>query len=98
VAVVAVATRADKKVVEVIVTTTTIVVAIEIRRSTRTLLAISVTVFLLAMSVVTSLVVLMIARPTRMCAASNMTPNTPPRSQTVYSSSSTSHLAKEFQA
>jgi hypothetical protein len=46
-AVVAAVMRADNKVVEVIVTTTAIIVAIEIRRSTRTLLAISVTVFLL---------------------------------------------------
>jgi energy-converting hydrogenase Eha subunit C len=39
VAAVAAATRADKMVVEVIVTTTVIITAIEIRRSTRTLLA-----------------------------------------------------------
>jgi dTDP-4-dehydrorhamnose 3,5-epimerase-like enzyme len=45
--VVAVAMRADNKVVEVVVTTTAIIVAIEIRKSTRTLLTISVTVFLL---------------------------------------------------
>jgi hypothetical protein len=78
VAVVAVATRADKKVVEVIMTITIIIVAIKIRRSTRTLLTISVTIFLLTISAVTSLVVLMTAKPMRMCVASSMTPNTAP--------------------
>jgi hypothetical protein len=72
--VVAAVTRADKMVVEV--TATTIIAAIEIKRSTRTLLAISVVVFLLATFAVTSLVVLMTARPTRTCATSSMTPNT----------------------
>jgi hypothetical protein len=94
----AAAMRADKKVVEVIMTTTTIIMVIEIRRLTRTLLVIFVPVFLLVTSVVTSLVVLMTARPVRMCTASNMTLNMPPMSQTVYSSSLISHLAKEFQA
>jgi hypothetical protein len=77
-AVVAVVTRVDKKVVEVVVTTTAIVTAIEIRRSTGTLLAISITIFLLVTFAVTSLVMLMTARPTRTCAASSMTPNTAP--------------------
>jgi hypothetical protein len=75
VAVVVVTTRADKKVVNIVVTTTTIVMTIEIRRLTRTLLVISVTIFLHATSAVTSLVMLMTARPTRTCAASSMTPN-----------------------
>jgi hypothetical protein len=77
-AVVAAMMRADKKVVEVVVTTTTIIAAIEIRRSTRTLLAMSVTIFLLVMPAVTSLVVLMTARPMRTCAASSMAPNMAP--------------------
>jgi hypothetical protein len=71
--------KADKKVVEVVMTTTTIAAAIEIRRSTRILLVISITVFPLVMFVVTSLVMLTIARPMGMCATSSMTPNTPPR-------------------
>jgi hypothetical protein len=50
------------------------------------------------MPAVTSLVMLMTSRPTRTCAASSMTPNTAPGSQTIYSSSLTSSLAKEFQA
>jgi hypothetical protein len=58
---------------------------------------ISIIVFLLATSAVTSLVMLMTARPMRTCAASSMTLNTAPRSQTVYSSP-TSRLAKKFQA
>jgi hypothetical protein len=41
---------------------------------------------------------LMTARPMRTCAASSMTPNTAPGPQAVYSSSPTSHLAKEVQA
>jgi hypothetical protein len=75
VAVAVVAMRAVKKVVEVVVTTTAIVATIEIRRSTRILLAISVTGFLPVTSIVTSLVVLMIARPMRTCIASSMTLN-----------------------
>jgi hypothetical protein len=78
-AVVAAVTRADKMVVEAIVTITAIDTAIEIRRSTRTLLVIFVNVFLLVTSVAISLVVLMTARPTRMCAISSTIPNTPLR-------------------
>jgi uncharacterized UPF0146 family protein len=76
-AVVAAVMRANKKVVEVVVTTNAII-AIEIRRSTKTLLAISVTVFLLATPAITSIVVLMTARPIRTCTISSMTPNTTP--------------------
>jgi hypothetical protein len=75
VAVMVAATRANKKVGEVVMTTTTIIMAIEIRRLTRTLLAISVTIFLLATFIVTSLVMLMTARPMKTCVASSMTPN-----------------------
>jgi hypothetical protein len=57
--------RADKKVVEVIMITIAIVTTIEIRRSTIILLVISVTVFLPMTPVVTSIVVLMTARPMR---------------------------------
>jgi hypothetical protein len=76
--VVAVVTKPDKKVVEVVMTTITIVAAIEIKKSTRTLLAISIVVFLLVTSAVTSLVMLMTARLTRTYAAASMTPNTAP--------------------
>jgi hypothetical protein len=69
---------ADKKVVEVIVTTTAIVAAIEIRKSTRTLLAISVIIYLLTTSAVASPVVPMTAKSMRTCAAWSMTPSTAP--------------------
>jgi hypothetical protein len=55
-AVVAAATRAEKMVVEVIVTITAIDAAIEIRRSTRTLIVIFVDVFLLVTYAAISLV------------------------------------------
>jgi hypothetical protein len=98
VAVVVAATRVDKMVVMVVVTTTAIIMAIKIRRWTRTLLTISVIVFLLVTSVAISLVMLMTVRPMRTCAASSTTPNTAPRPQTVHSSSLTSHMAVKLQA
>jgi hypothetical protein len=79
VAAVAAAMRADRMVVEVVMTITAIVAAIEIRRSTRTLLVISVTVFLLVTSAAISLIMLMTVRPTRTYAASRMTQNMAPR-------------------
>jgi hypothetical protein len=97
VAVVVVVMRAEKKAVEVVVTITAIIVAIRIRRSTRTLLMISVTVFLVT-SVAISPVMLMTTRLMRTCAVSSMTLNTAPGPQTVYCSSLISRLAKEFQA
>jgi hypothetical protein len=73
------ATRADKMVVKVVVTITAIDVAIEIRRSTRTLLVIFVNVFLLVTFAAISLVMLMTVRPTRTCVVSSTIPNTAPR-------------------